>query len=91
MSYNDPNGTTCVGEHVLPVGTEVSSFEHTDGTLTTTIDSNRLFDTGIRFIDNNNNAVIIVTEWNSTLTSLLHVHVLCDCSFEGDVTVHNLK
>ena len=79
----DPNGTTCIGEYVNPVGTEVNSFVHTDGTLTPTQVGNKIFDTDIRFIDNNNNAIVIITEWNSTLTSLLHVHILCDCSFEG--------
>ena len=87
---NSTTRKSCIGEHTSPVGTEVSSFDHTDGTLTPT-GSNRLFDTDIRFIDNDNNAIIIVTEWDSTLTSLLHVHILCDCSFEGDVTVHNLN
>ena len=82
-TYNDPNGTTCIGEYVNPVGTEVNSFVHTDGTLTPTQVGNKIFDTDIRFIDNNNNAIVIITEWNSTLTSLLHVHILCDCSFEG--------
>jgi hypothetical protein len=27
-----------------------------------------------------------VTEWNSSLMDLVRVWVLCDCSFEGEVT-----
>ena len=82
-SYNEDGNVTCVGEHVTPVGNQVNSFEHTEGTLTPS-GNNKLFDTGIRYLDpNSNNASVVITEWNSTLTDLINVHVLCDCSFEG--------
>jgi hypothetical protein len=83
-SYSGGPSSTCVGEYVTPTGTEVSSFVHTEGTLTPT-GSNKLYDTGIRYIDSNNNAIVIVTEWNSSLMDLVRVWVLCDCSFEGEV------
>jgi hypothetical protein len=81
-SYSGGSGSTCIGQQVTPVGTEVSSFVHTDGTLTPS-GTNKLYDSDIRYIDGNNQAIVIVTEWNSTLTSLLKVHILCDCSFDG--------
>ena len=81
-SYSGGFGSTCIGQQVTPVGTEVSSFVHTDGTLTPS-GTNKLYDSDIRYIDGNNQAIVIVTEWNSTLTSLLKVHILCDCSFDG--------
>jgi hypothetical protein len=84
-AYTGGVGSSCVGEHVTPVGTEVSSFDHTEGTLTPT-GINRLFDTGIRYIDSNNKAIAIVVEWNDKLTQVERVWILCDCSFEGDVT-----
>ena len=84
-TYSGGAGSTCIGEQVTPTGIEVSSFVHTDGTLTPS-GTNKLFDSEIRYIDGNNNAIVIVTEWNSTETQLLKVHVLCDCSFDGQAT-----
>ena len=34
----------------------------------------------------NNKAIAIVVEWNDKLTQVERVWILCDCSFEGDVT-----
>ena len=84
-SYTGGSGSTCIGEHVTPTGTEVSSFVHTEGTLTPT-GSNKLYDTGIRYIDSDNKAIVIVTEWSSSLMDLIRVWVLCDCSFDGEVS-----
>ena len=83
--YSGGSNTTCIGEQVTPVGTQVSSVTHSNGTLTPT-GSNKLYNTGIRFIDSNNNAVFIVTEWHSTLLDLVYVHILCDCTFEAIAT-----
>ena len=84
-SYSGGSNTSCVGEHVTPVGTQVSSVDHSLGNLTPH-GTNILYDTGIRFIDSNNNAVFVVTEWNQTLFDLEYVHILCDCTFEVQAT-----
>jgi len=84
-TYSGGSSSTCIGEHVTPVGTQVSSVSHSVGTLNPN-GTNKLFDTGIRFIDTNNNAVFVITEWNSTMTELQYVHILCDCTFEGGAT-----
>ena len=81
-SYTDSNDISCIGEYVSPVGVQVNSFDHKDGTLTPT-STNKLFDTGIRYIDSDNDPIVIVTEWNSVLNKLINVHILCDCSFDG--------
>ena len=47
--YSGGSNTTCVGEHVTPVGTQVSSVTHSLGTLTPT-GTNVLYDTGIRLL-----------------------------------------
>jgi hypothetical protein len=83
--YSGGSNTTCSGEHVTPVGIQVASVTHSNGTLTPT-GTNKLFDTGIRFIDSNNNAVFIVTEWHTSLFDLEYVHILCDCTFEAGAT-----
>ena len=83
--YSGGSNTSCVGQHVTPVGTQVSSVDHSLGNLTPH-GTNILYDTGIRFIDSNNNAVFIVAEWNQTLFDLEYVHILCDCTFEVQAT-----
>ncbi len=84
-SYTDSNDTSCIGEYVSPVGVQVNSFDHKDGTLTPT-STNKLFDTGIRYIDSDNDPIVIITEWNSVLNKLINVHILCDCSFDGSAS-----
>ena len=84
-SYYESGDVTCIGEHVTPVGTEVISVTHSIGTLTPT-GTNKLYDTGIRYLDSDNNAIFIVTEWKESLFEMTNVHILCDCTFEGKVT-----
>ena len=83
--YYESGDVTCIGEHVTPVGTEVISVTHSVGTLTPN-GTNKLYDTGIRYLDSDNNAIFIVTEWKESLFEMTNVHILCDCTFEGKVT-----
>jgi len=82
--YSGGSSSSCIGQYVTPTGTVVSSVTHSVGVLNPT-GTNVLYDTGIRFIDSNNNAIFVIVEWDQSLLSVESVHILCDCTFEGDI------